>query len=85
MRVVVGQREEADLLDNGWQEIWCCECDKCSEPFMGALESFADQLLEIGWGVLSTEHSHAICPACSATGDEAEYASQYEDNRGILG
>lgn len=82
MRVIVGQREEADLLDNGWQEIWCADCDRCSEPFMGALDSFADQLIELDWDVLSTEHNHAICPGCQEKEDEAHYAEQYRAGSG---
>lgn len=84
MLVTVGQREEADIADNGWHQVWCLDCGQCSEPFQGKLESFAEQLLETGWAVNSLEHNTAQCSACSNSNDEAGYAEQYREGSGGL-
>ena len=85
IRVVIAQSEECELPDNGWKQIWCLDCDKCSDPFQGSLENFVDQIIKDGWAVHSVDKGTAICHACSNAQDEATYASQYEDERGLLG
>lgn len=86
IRVVVGQRELAELPESNWSEIACIDCDKLEvSDGKESLESFAERLIELGWAVDNVDRATAICRACSNAEDEATYASQYEDERGILG
>lgn len=82
MLVTVGQREEADIADNGWHSVWCVDCEQCSEPFQGKLEDFAAMLFETGWAVNSLDHNTAICKTCSNAEDESHYAEQYRTGSG---
>lgn len=79
MLVTVGQREEADIKDNGWHSVWCLDCEQCSEPFQGKLESFAEQLAELGWSVLSLDHNTAICKTCANREFEPTEEQERED------
>lgn len=82
--VIRGQRAEAQLpkIQLGWFDLFCHECGEC-ECFFGTVEGFAAKLAEIGWAVENLERNQAMCPACQ--NDTSTYASQYEDNRGLLG
>lgn len=81
--VIKGQHE--GLFDNGWHEIWCSDCDKSSESFQGSILDAAAQFLADGWAVDSVERYTAVCRPCANKPDTSTYASQYEDERGLLG
>lgn len=82
IQVIRGQHEE--LTDNGWWEVWCVDCDRSSESFKGSIEEAAAHFLP-KWAVLDLDRSQAICSECSNAPDTAHYASQYQDNSGLLG
>lgn len=84
MRVVMSQAEEADLPDTNWREIWCVDCDQCSEPFQGSLEAFIDLIVELGWAVVNAGHATAICPNCQDLPDTSTWAEQYREGSGGL-
>lgn len=79
MRIVVGQREEAQLPDNGWHDIFCVENEAHSEVYQGSLEHFAEMLYDLGWGVENVRNSQAICPACQNPPMDVSEEDERED------
>lgn len=83
--VIRGQREEAELpeIQYGWFDLFCFECGD-GDCFLGTIEEAAAHFLP-KWAVLDLDRSQAICKTCSNAPDSNTWASQYQDERGLLG
>jgi hypothetical protein len=85
IQVIKGQQEQAELpeIQFGWFDIFCHECGD-GDCYQGTVEDAAAEFLP-KWAVLDLDRSQAICKTCSNKPDTAHYASQYQDERGLLG
>lgn len=84
MSVISGQHELTQLVFNGWWTICCIDCGEV-EVSDKSIETFARELKGLGWAADSVKRSTAICKKCANQPDTSTYASQFEDNRGLLG
>lgn len=69
---------------NDWWDCFCVDCDR-NEVFQGTIWEFAEKLATSKWGIESLELFTAVCPACQNPTDNSTWASQYQDNQGLLG
>jgi hypothetical protein len=80
------QMEEAEKPEDGWWDIWCQDCDAHDvSDGRESLEHFAEKSWLFGWIVNDLKRGKALCFACSNKTPEVTWASQYEDERGLLG
>lgn len=86
-QLVQAIQAQHDGANNGWFDCFCVETDSHHEVSNGteSLSEFAARLDQMGWAVDSIERFTAICPACQNPKDSSTWASQYQDNQGLLG
>lgn len=83
--IVIAGQNESSFSNLRWLDCFCVEDDSHHEYFHGTVEQFANKLIELKWAVESVDRFSAMCPTCQNAINEFHFASQYEDERGILG
>lgn len=71
IQVICDQHE--GLADNGWQDIWCLNCDAQETQKMSPVE-FAEHVVKLGWAVDSLKRATALCPKCVDPPESTDWA-----------